>query len=112
MHIKKNSKQPTYRLPLACTSVTTDTVDSSRRQELPFMGVVYRQNTLFTLNIGTPYLLTIPVLKFQQVILLPVNVSKICWTSRKQWRDPVQTLCSVGSDLCLHCLLWPICSNN
>ena len=33
--------------------------------------------TVFTLRIGTPYLLTIIVLKFQQSNLLPLDVSKI-----------------------------------
>ena len=49
-------------------------------------------------------------LKLPQVDLLPMNVSKIteCMTNGV---DPDQTPRIAASDLGLHCLLKPVCSN-
>ena len=59
--------------------------------------------TVFTLNIGTLLLFTI-------VILNQFHISTRWWMSIKQV-DLDQTLHSVTSDLGLHCLLKPVCSN-
>ena len=44
--------------------------------------------TVLDVNIGTPKLLTIPILKFEQVnfVLLLVDVSKYWWMSGRQCR--------------------------
>ena len=64
-------------------------------------------STIFTRSIRqTPQLLTILVLKFEQVHLL-TDVSKNCWMSRR----PDEMLHSATSHLVLHCLLRPVCLN-
>ena len=58
------------------------------------------EHTVFILNIGIPYLLTI--LALECFILLPVDMSKICMHG-KQCR-PRSDAASAASDLGLHCL--------
>ena len=61
---------------------------------------------LFSPNTGAQ-ILTTHVLKFERCILMPVDVSKYCWISRKQCR-PWSVARSVASNLGLHCLLRPV----
>ena len=57
---------------------------------------------MFTIIIWTPILLTIIVLRFEQSILPPSEVSKNCWISGKQF-DNEKISYSVAMDLDLPC---------
>ena len=66
----------------------------------------------FTLSIGTPYLLTIFVLKFKIVhSTTSQDVSKIIAGCMANSVDPDQMLHFVAADQVLHCLQRPICPN-
>ena len=62
--------------------------------------------TIFTLSIGTPYLLTILVLKFEIVHSTTIDI--VCMAKSV---DPDQMPHSAASDLGLHCLQRSICHN-
>ena len=70
--------------------------------------IEYVQVTIFTLSIQTPQLLTIFVLKFEQV-----KFTTQCYLKISRWVansvDPDETPHSVASHLGLHCLLRPVC---
>ena len=69
---------------------------------------------LFTLSIGTPYLLTILVLKFEIVhSTTSLMYLKYCcmYTCIANSVDPDQMPLAAASDLGLHCLQRPICPN-
>ena len=74
--------------------------------------VLYVWYTIFGLNNGTSYLLTILVLKLEMIVHSTtcwciLNIS-VCMANRI---DPDQMLHSVASDLGLHCLQRLICPN-
>ena len=58
--------------------------------------LMYTKTKTFTLNIGTPYLITRLVLNLQQVHLPPLDVSGNCWMSGRQY-SPDQMSGSVSS---------------
>ena len=60
--------------------------------------------TVFILNTGAHYLLTMLVINVNKSILLPVNVCKTAGCVANS-EDPDQTPHSAASDLGLHCLL-------
>ena len=64
--------------------------------------------TVLTLKYGTPYLLTIFVLKLEQDHLLPVDGSAGFVANSV---DPDQTPRSAASDLGIHCVLSPVSPN-
>ena len=64
-----------------------------------------------TLSIGTPYLLTIHVLKFEIVHSTTTRCVQNIALCVVNGVDPDQSLHSVASDLSLHCLQMPICPN-
>ena len=72
------------------------------------MNSIVRSNVL-TLNVGTPLLLTIFVLKFEQVILLPVD--KTAGHVANCAEPDLHFMAFAISDLVQNCLLVPVCPN-
>ena len=71
---------------------------------------MHQHITVFTLNIWTPILITIFVLRFDQVHFTPADVSRTPgWVANSL--DPDQTPRSAASDLGLDCLLRHVCPN-
>ena len=71
-------------------------------QQIESQTVVY---TVYSQNSETPQQLTIRVLNFEQVLSLPVDVSKIQNERMSNSVDPDMSPRSVASDLGLHYLL-------
>ena len=77
-------------------------------------------DSVFTLSIQRPQLLTMLVLKFEKVNLLPDVVSKNCWMNGKQcrpWQDTAESGSTLFAQTCLSkyillCLIWvyTVCS--
>ena len=72
-------------------------------------GFWFRTITVFTLSIWTPQLLTILVLKFEQVYF----TARCCLKLLDEWQtvDTDEMPRSVASHLGLHSLLRPVCPN-
>ena len=78
-----------------------------RSESIPIFRV-NTVHTIFSLNIATPYLVTILVLKFKIVhSTTGVSLKYSCMFGKQL--DPDQMLHPAASDLGVHCLLRPLC---